>query len=62
MSSAYAQWFGSECIGEMDSDRLTADGQMEDLANRSVAEIFRRQSILRFRNLLGCSPGCNPSL
>ena len=52
--------FGSEGVGEMDADGGSADGEVDDLPESGVGEVFRRERVVRLGNLLGCSPGGDP--
>lgn len=52
--------FGSEGVGEVNTQRGSADGEMEDLAEGCVSEVFGGQCIMRLGDLLGCSPRGNP--
>ena len=56
------QRLGSEGVGEMDAECGTADGEVDDLADGGVAQVVGRERILRFGNLLRCSPGGYPWL
>jgi len=52
--------FGSEGVGEVDADGRSTYGEMNDLAQRSVSEVFGRQCVVRLGDLLGGSPGRDP--
>ena len=52
--------FGAEGIGEMDAERRAAEGEMDDLAEGGVGEVFRGERVVGFGDLLGASPGGDP--
>ncbi len=54
--------FGSESVGEMHAQSCAADGEMKDLAHGGVAEIVRRERVLRLGDLLRRSPTGDPDL
>ena len=50
----------AEGIGEMDAEGRASGGEVEDLADGCVAEIFRWEGVLRLGDLLGGAPGGDP--
>jgi len=52
--------FGSEGVGKMHAESGSADGEMDDLAQRGVGEVFRWKRVVGLRDLLRCSPGRDP--
>src|SRR5262244_3386931 len=52
--------FGSERVRDVDTEKRSARGEMEDLSDGGVAEIVEGQSVVRFGNLLGGGPGDDP--
>ena len=51
---------GSEGVGEMYAQRWSADGEMDDLTEGGVGDVFRRERVVRLGNLLRASPGGDP--
>jgi len=52
--------FGTESVGEMDTNGRSANGEMDHLSQSGVGEIFRGQCVVRLGDLLGGSPGGDP--
>ena len=46
------QCLGAKGVREMYAESGSADGEMDDLAKGRVGEVFRKQSIVGFRDLL----------
>ena len=60
MDRGEVERFGSESVGQVDADGGSANGEMDNLAQRGVGEVFKRQRVVRLRDLLGGSPGGYP--
>ena len=52
--------FGAKGVGEMNADGGATHGEMDDLAQGGVGEVFRRKRVVGFGNLLRCAPGGDP--
>jgi hypothetical protein len=44
----------------VDSEKASADGEMENLSDSGVAEVVGRKRVVWFGNLLGGGPGDDP--
>lgn len=62
MDRSDVERLGSEGVGEMDTERGAADGEVNDLADGGIAEVVWWQGILWFGDLLRGSPGGHPRL
>jgi len=51
---------GSEGVGDVDAEGIAACGEVDDLAEGSVAEVVRGEGILGLGDLLGGGPGDDP--
>src|SRR5215471_4388554 len=60
VDAGQAKHFGSERVGDVDTEKRSASGEMEDLSDGGIAEIVGGQSVVRFGNLLGGGPGDDP--
>jgi hypothetical protein len=57
-----AERLGAEGVGEVNAEGGTADGEADELAEGSVAEIVGRDGIRGLGNLLGGGPAGDPDL
>src|SRR5262252_1474475 len=60
VDAGQAKHFSSERVGDVDTEKRSASGEMEDLSDGGFAEIVGGQSVVRFGNLLGGGPGDDP--
>ncbi len=60
MDGVDAERLEAKGVGDANAQRVSAEREMDELAQNGVVEILSAEGVLRFRNLLRRAPGSDP--